>query len=197
VVCLWCACGVLVVCLWCACGVLVVCLWCACGVLVVCSWDVQATVYTPGSAPEIRVVAVDLKFDDSRGCWIERQSLTNSTGLSNTQVFNYVPTGDGAVSVTSDDPYLTDNVDMTLSEHSENVRGREEEGVGGGGWELLGSCACGVWAGGLMCVLMYVCVRACVCVCTCVSVCVGVGVRACARACVGLRSCRGSRVCSP
>jgi hypothetical protein len=28
-------------------------------------------VYTPGAVPEVRVVAVELKFDDAHGCWTE------------------------------------------------------------------------------------------------------------------------------
>lgn len=84
-------------------------------------WNGEATVYTPGAVPEVRVVAVELKFDDAHGCWTERQSLTTNTGLTNTQVFRYTPTADGAVSVTSDDPYLSDTTDITLNEHSDNV----------------------------------------------------------------------------
>jgi hypothetical protein len=37
------------------------------------------------------------------------------------QIFHYVPTGDGQLTVTSDDPYLSESVDMRLTEHSENV----------------------------------------------------------------------------
>lgn len=36
-------------------------------------------------------------------------------------MFHYVPTGDGQLAVTSDDPYLTESVDIRLVEHSENV----------------------------------------------------------------------------
>jgi hypothetical protein len=49
-------------------------------------WNGEATVYTPGKAPEVRVVAVELVFDDAAGRWNERQSLTTSTGLTSTQV---------------------------------------------------------------------------------------------------------------
>ena len=50
-------------------------------------WNGEATVYTPGSAPEVRVVAVELTFDDANGNWVERQSLTSTSGLTSTQVF--------------------------------------------------------------------------------------------------------------
>ena len=36
-------------------------------------------------------------------------------------MFRYLPTGDGLVTVASDDPFLSENVDMTLNEHSDNV----------------------------------------------------------------------------
>ena len=36
-------------------------------------------------------------------------------------MFRYVPAGDGVVTVASDDPFLSENVDMTLNEHSDNV----------------------------------------------------------------------------
>lgn len=84
-------------------------------------WNGEATVYTPGAAPEVRVVAVELTFDDANGNWVERQSLTATTGLTNTQIFRYLPAGDGIVTVVSDDPFLSENVDMTLNEHSDNV----------------------------------------------------------------------------
>ena len=37
------------------------------------------------------------------------------------QVFRYLPAGDGVVTVSSDDPFLSENVDITLNEHSDNV----------------------------------------------------------------------------
>ena len=49
-------------------------------------WNGEATVYTPGVTPEARVVAVELTFDDANGNWVERQSLTATTGLTSTQV---------------------------------------------------------------------------------------------------------------
>lgn len=49
-------------------------------------WNGETTVMTPGLLPEVRVVSTELKFDAKAGRWNERQSLTDSSGLTSTQV---------------------------------------------------------------------------------------------------------------
>ena len=49
-------------------------------------WNGEATVIAPGHLPEVRVVSTELTFDAKEGRWHERQSLTDSTGLTSTQV---------------------------------------------------------------------------------------------------------------
>ena len=51
-------------------------------------WNGEATVYVPGAVPEVRVVSVELKFDDIAAQWVERQSITASSGLTSTQVLS-------------------------------------------------------------------------------------------------------------
>jgi hypothetical protein len=48
-------------------------------------------------------------------------ALTPPSLASLRQLFHYVPSGDGEMTVASDDPFLSENVDITLSEHSENI----------------------------------------------------------------------------
>jgi len=84
-------------------------------------WNGETTVICPGQEPDVRVVSTELVFMAKEGRWRERQSLTDSSGLTSTQLFQYIPTGDGSLTVTSDDPYLSEAVDMRLTEHSEHV----------------------------------------------------------------------------
>lgn len=84
-------------------------------------WNGEATVLGASSGSEHRVVSVDLRFDDDERRWVERQTLTSSSGLATTQILHYEPTADGVLKVTTDDSSLDDVVDMRIVEHGDSV----------------------------------------------------------------------------
>lgn len=67
----------------------------------------------------MRVVAVQLYFDDEYQRWQEEQTFTMQDGVASTQSFSLFPVADGLLSVYSDS--FPDDVDVELKEDSENV----------------------------------------------------------------------------
>lgn len=82
-------------------------------------WNGEAVVYD-GSKQDHRIVSVELKFSEEDSVWEERQTLTDSSGLSTTQFLRYEPAGEGVLLVHSS-PEEGEGVDTRLEEHSENV----------------------------------------------------------------------------
>eukprot|EP01138_Halocafeteria_seosinensis_P008391 gb/GECG01008575.1/.p1 GENE.gb/GECG01008575.1/~~gb/GECG01008575.1/.p1 ORF type:complete len:413 (+),score=53.28 gb/GECG01008575.1/:1-1239(+) len=86
-------------------------------------WNGDATVqsmFAPTKA-QSRVCAVSLSFDDRKGHWVERQTLTTSDGVAKPQTLIYKPVGDGVCQVFTQNNLAWEDCDIKLEEKSEHV----------------------------------------------------------------------------